>query len=164
MKSLLHISVLLCGVLFMCAGNSSDCMMYSLALDSIMANESISNRNAIAVCDSTIDFHTFYTTNGTQIQLNPDFNSFNLIEPNTYNRCLHNLNQKNREGVKYVLFFSKIQKNILYGEIIKISFQSPYDVFNYDFMTMFGESMLYRMEFSDTGSINNIQKTKIHYM
>lgn len=64
---------MLSGVQFMCAGNCSDCRMYSLALDSIMANESISNRDAIAVCDSTIDFHTMYTTNGTQIQLNPDY-------------------------------------------------------------------------------------------
>lgn len=54
-----------------------------------------------------------------------------------------------------MIFFSKINNNILFGEIINISFKSLYDVYNYDLMTMFGESMLYRIEFSDTGTIYN---------
>ena len=54
-----------------------------------------------------------------------------------------------------MIFFSKINNNILFGEIINISFKSLYEVYNYDLMTMFGESMLYRIEFSDTGTIYN---------
>ena len=138
-----------------------DCEIYNLALDTILAENSLLGHHNLAVCDSIVDIQDWW------LPLNEE-SALESLEPkkSEYSECLKNLLFPFHQDATCILFFSPISDSVVLAELftnIKWYYKHVKDPKNYSEMTEMWQSKLYRIE-TDNHKVIAIKRTIVHYM